>query len=81
MPAERYLSACVVPTVKFGGGGIAVWGWFSQNGLCALIILCGNLNAQGYKGILTRFILSVVEDQFGDDCISMTVLPAIKQGL
>jgi hypothetical protein len=31
---------------------------------------------------LTRCILSMVEDQFGDDdCISMTVLPAIKQGL
>jgi hypothetical protein len=31
------------------------------------VILRGNLNAEGYKGILTHCILSTVEDQFGDD--------------
>jgi hypothetical protein len=57
-------------------------GCFSWNGLAPLIILHGNLNVEVYKDILTRCILSAVEDQFGDnDCISMTTLLAIKQGL
>jgi hypothetical protein len=82
MPAERYLPACVVPTVKFGGGGIAVWGCFLWNGLSPLVILHGNINTEGYKDILTCCILSTVEDQFSDDdCIIMTLLPVIKQGL
>jgi hypothetical protein len=56
-----------MPTVKFGGSGITVWGCFSWNGLGPLIILHGNLNTEQYKDILTHCILSMVEDQFGDD--------------
>jgi hypothetical protein len=82
MPRELYLPACVVPTVKFGGSGITVWKCFSWNGLSPLVIPCGNLNAEGYKDILTCCGLPMVEDQFGDnDCISMTVLPAINRDL
>jgi hypothetical protein len=59
-----------MPTLKFVGGSITVWVFFfSWNGLGPLIILHGNLNTEGYKGILTHCVLSMVEDQFGDDCL------------
>jgi hypothetical protein len=67
MPGEWYLPAYVVPVVKYGGGGITVWGCFSWNWLGLLIILRGNLNAEGYKDILTHCILSTTEDQISDD--------------
>jgi hypothetical protein len=51
MPGERYLTAYVVPTVKFRGGGITVWGYFSWNGLGPLVIPHGNLNTEGYTDI------------------------------
>jgi hypothetical protein len=43
-----------------------VWGCFSWNGLGPLVILHRNLNAEGYKNILTHYLQSTV-DQLGDD--------------
>jgi hypothetical protein len=53
--------------MKFVGGGIRVWMCFSWNGLGPLVILRGNVNAEGYKDMLTHCVLSTVEDQFSDD--------------
>ena len=49
---EAYRNSCVVPTVKFGGGGVTVWGAMSYRRTGFLPPLKGNLNKDGYLDIL-----------------------------
>uniref|UniRef100_A0AAZ3PM41 Paired domain-containing protein n=1 Tax=Oncorhynchus tshawytscha TaxID=74940 RepID=A0AAZ3PM41_ONCTS len=41
---ERMISACVVPTVKHGGGGVMVWGCFASDTVSDLIRIQGKVN-------------------------------------
>jgi hypothetical protein len=49
---ERMISACVVPTVKHGGGGVMVWRCFAGDAVSDLFRIQGTLNQHGYHSIL-----------------------------
>ena len=55
LPGERYLSDCIVLSVKYDGGGIMMWGCFS-----------GTVKASAYQEILDNFMLPTLWKQFGD---------------
>ena len=51
----------MVPTVKFGGGRIMVWGCFSAKGVGKISVIGGKMNARMYKQILPENLISSVE--------------------
>ena len=51
---ERIISACVVPTVKHGVGGVMVCWCFAGGTVSDLFRIHGTLNQHGYHSILQR---------------------------
>ena len=47
----------IIPTVKFGGGNIMVWGCFSAYGTGKLHTIEGRMNGKMYRDILDKNLL------------------------
>ena len=54
---ERMIPACVVSTVKHGGGGVMVCACFACDTVSHLFRIQGTLNQHGYHSILQRYAL------------------------
>ena len=51
----------MVPTVKFGGGSIMIWGCFSMKGVGKISVTDDKMNSQKYKQIVQENLMSSVE--------------------
>ena len=59
-----------IPTVKFGGGSVMVWGCFSANGVGGMEIIDGKMNAAKYTKILsTHLFKSAADLGYGRDFV------------
>ena len=54
---ERFKEECLVPTVKFGGGKIMVWGCFGGGRLGHLVKVTGTMDQRSYKTTLENHML------------------------
>lgn len=54
---EEFDPKCTVPTVKYGGGSVMVWGCFTKAGVGKLYILDGTMDRFYYRRILEENLL------------------------
>ena len=62
--SERYNIENITPSVKHGGGGIMVWGCFSEKGLGPLFRVEGTMDRHDYIEILENKLLPYISDKF-----------------
>ena len=59
---ERFAQCCIRETDRFGGGSVMVWGGIMGNQKTDLVIVQGNLNAQGYINVLRNHLLPFMQN-------------------
>ena len=63
-PRTRFNIKNIVPSVKYGGGGVIMWGCFSGKGLRLLIKVNGKMNHRDYIQILESHLLPLINNSF-----------------
>ncbi len=56
-PGEEYKDKCVLPTIKYGGGSVMVWGCMSAAGTGELQFIEGTMKANMYCDTLKQSII------------------------
>ena len=56
-PKEEHDPKCTVPTVKYGGGSVKVWGCCACHGVGNLVFINGNMTGDMYKDILKENLI------------------------
>ena len=63
---ERYSDACVTKVDRFHRGSVMVWGGINHQGKTDLVVIRGNLNAQGYiNDVLRPVVVPFINNQKG----------------
>lgn len=55
-PGEEYRPDCIVPTVKFGGGSVMIWGCMAPSGVGEIFICEGRMNSTTYTAMLSEVL-------------------------
>lgn len=64
---EAYNPECVVPTVKYGGGSIMIWGCMVSAGIGTPFICSGRMNPETYTTMLEQTLKSSMAKVFGGE--------------
>jgi transposase len=62
---EKWHPQCIIPTVKFGGGSIMVWGCMSWHGVGQLYRCRGTMNKDQYINVLQNNMIPSSRSLFG----------------
>lgn len=82
MAGERILPECIVPTVKFGGAGVMLWGYFFWYGTEPFVTAPCILNTESYFTILDNHALPMLWECYGGIHVNvmMTMPPVMLRG-
>ena len=62
---ERYNESCIIPTMKYGGSKLLVWGCMSSSGVGPLYRVHGNMNGDQYINMLSTTLVPYASNTFG----------------
>lgn len=66
-PGEAFEPDCIVPTVKYGGGSVMIWGCMTANGVGEVYVCEGRMNSSRYIDMLEEVLEPSIVKLFDSD--------------